>query len=96
MSAATYRQKALNFHSSAAPRSGVPAPQQGNRTMVRPLSVKRKIVPVCSRSTRWITAGIVASGFGLAGSETLTTSYCVSPAAAVELFEETMRTPFDP
>jgi hypothetical protein len=37
-----------------------------------------------------------ASGFGLAGSEILTTSYCVSPADAAELFEETMRTPFDP
>ena len=92
MSVATYRQKALIFilllrHDlvfplrSKAPHNGKTAvSQKKNRASL--FSVDR--LDYCRNSGKRFRA------------EILTTSYCVSPAAAVELFEETMRTPFDP
>src|SRR5712664_104225 len=44
------------------------------RMTVRPWSFKRKTVPVCGLSRRWITPEIVASGVGLDGFEILRTS----------------------
>jgi hypothetical protein len=87
--------EALNFYSSAARDLVFPLRSKASHNGKTAVSQKKNRASLFSVEPLDY-CGIVASGFRQAGSEILTTSYCVSPAAAVELFEETMRTPFDP